>query len=112
MIKDKKEMQAPGVELVVSAVRRVFLSLPEEFRGGLRGKFTLELRLEGEKAFSPACTRPREQEAHRPSMVCWKTANTLGVTKVRCGQCGGGIAGAIEAMFPPRERLSHCPKVC
>jgi len=37
----------------MSPGRRVFLSLPKEIRGGLRGRFTLELRLEDKQAFSP-----------------------------------------------------------
>lgn len=43
---DKMEMWVPGVGLEVSASEKMFLSLPEEIREGLRGKFTLELRLE------------------------------------------------------------------
>lgn len=49
---DKMEMWVPGVGLEVTASGKQFLSLPEEISEGLKGKFTLELRLEDEKAFS------------------------------------------------------------
>lgn len=48
---DKMEMWFLGVELEVSVSGKMFLSQPEEIRERLRGKFTLELRLEDERHF-------------------------------------------------------------
>lgn len=45
------EMWVLKVGLEVSVSGKVFLSLPKEIREGLRGKFTLERRLEEERHF-------------------------------------------------------------
>lgn len=104
---DKMEMWVPGVGMEVSASEKMFLSLPEEIREGLRGKFTLELRLEKGVFWEDICAG----RARGPKAVCQaargllENTNKLSTTKVTSVHLWGRVGDWQEL----RSGILFCP---